>query len=269
MLSIPLSWLFLNHMSWSMMPQFQPARAVVFICIFAVTLGGAAAWSAARRGRRLESAAWLLPLFALPANRLVLELFTRMFADPLAQRRLVLVIGLALSAALLATIPARLAPRWQWASAAALLVPIAAAFLIPGAGQLRNYQQLHTPELTALTTWASARTEIGAMFHFADAGHATSPGIFRAVALRALYVDWKGGGQVNQNWGFAREWQSRWNWTREARAPLLPAGEYASAGIDYVVVGLQNELPGLQPVYANAGWKVFDVRPASARSAGH
>jgi hypothetical protein len=102
------------------------------------------------------------------------------------------------------------------------------------------------------------------MFHFADAGHATSPGIFRAVALRALYVDWKGGGQVNQNWAFAREWQNRWNWAREARAPLLPAGEYASAGIDYVVVGSQNGLPGLQPVYANAGWKVFDVRPPAS-----
>jgi hypothetical protein len=349
MLSIPLSWLFLNHMSWSMMPQFQPARAVVFICIFAVTLGGAAAWSAARRGLWLESAAWLLPLFALLANRLVLDLFTRVFADQLAQRRLLLVIGLALSAALLATLPIMLetfrvlcetrprgwrrawvtalyrsrlcaalwpvplrsddeaqdgressigvgssteprtmesgprpphamlprsaiptypetavALRWPKSAAAALLVPIAAAFLIPGAGQLRNYQQLHTPDLTALTVWAAARTEIGAMFHFADAGHATSPGIFRAEAQRALYVDWKGGGQVSQNWAFAREWQNRWNWTREARAPLLSAGEYASAGIDYVVVGPQNGLPGLQPVYSNAGWKVFDVRPPAS-----
>jgi hypothetical protein len=268
MLSIPLSWLFLNRMSWSMMPQFQPARAVVFICIFAVTLGGAAAWSAARRGLWLESAAWLLPLFALMANRLALELFTQVFTDPLAPRRLLLAIGLALAAALLATmpvmLPARVAPRWQTASSAALLVPVAAAFLIPGAGQLQNYPQLHTPELAALSDWAAARTQPDAMFHFADAGHATAPGIFRAEAVRALYVDWKGGGQVNQNWEFAREWQSRWNWTREARAPLLPAGEYASAGIDYVILGPRNGLPGMQPVYSNAGWKVFDVRPAGA-----
>jgi hypothetical protein len=269
MLSVPLSWLFLNHINWSMMPQFQPARAVVFICIFAVTMGGAAAWSAARRGRWVESAAWLLPLFAAMANRLARELFTRAFEDPLAPRRLLLAIGLALAAALLATMPATLpawlASRWRTASAAALLVPIAAAFLIPGAGQLRNYSQLHTPELAALTAWATARTAPDAMFHFADAGHATSPGIFRAQARRALYVDWKGGGQVNQNWAFAREWQRRWNWTREARLPLLPAAEYASAGIDYVVLGPRNGLPGLQPVYSNAGWKVFDVRPAVAR----
>jgi hypothetical protein len=264
MLSVPLSWLFLNQMRWSMMPQFQPARAVVFICVFAVTLGGAAAWSAARRGRWLESAAWLLPLFALAVNRLALDLFTQAFADPLAQRRLLLAIGLALAAALAAALPAMLPPRWQMSAAAALLVPVAAAFLIPGVGHLKNYPQLHSPELTALGAWATARTQPDAMFHFADAGHVTAPGIFRAEAMRALYVDWKGGGQVNQNWTFAREWQRRWIWTRETRLPLLASWEYASAGIDYVVVGPQNGLPGLQPVYSNAAWKVFDVRLAGA-----
>ena len=256
MLSIPLSWLLLNYMSWSMMPQFQPARAVIFVCVFAIILGGAAAWSAARRGRWLESAAWLLPLFALPANRLALDFFTQPFADPLVQRRVPLVIGLALVAAL--------AARWQKTATAALLVPVAAAFLIPGVGQLRNYSHPHSPALTALSEWAAARTQPGAMFHFADAGHALAPGIFRAEAERALYVDWKGGGQVNQNWTFAREWQSRWNWMREARPPLLPAEDYASAGIDYIVVGPQNGLPGLQPVFSNASWQVFDVRPPAS-----
>jgi hypothetical protein len=257
MLSIPLSWLFLNQMSWSMMPQFQPARAVVFVCVFAITLGGAAAWSAARRGRWLESAAWLVPLFALPANRLALDLFTQAFADPVIRRRVLLVIGVSLAAAL--------AARWRRTAAAALLVPVAAAFLIPGVGLLRNHSRVHSPELTALSEWAAARTQPGAMFHFADAGRAMAPGIFRAEAGRALYVDWKGGGQVNQNWTFAREWQSRWNWTREAQPPLLPGEEYASAGIDYVVVGPKNGLPGLQPVYSNASWQVFDVRPVGAR----
>ena len=256
MLSIPLSWLLLNYMSWSMMPQFQPARAVIFVCVFAIILGGAAAWSAARRGRWLESAAWLLPLFALPANRLALDFFTQPFADPLVQRRVPLVIGLALVAAL--------AARWQKTATAALLVPVAAAFLIPGVGQLRNYSHPHSPALTALSEWAAARTQPGAMFHFADAGHALAPGIFRAEAERALYVDGKGGGQVNQNWTFAREWQSRWNWMREARPPLLPAEDYASAGIDYIVVGPQNGLPGLQPVFSNASWQVFDVRPPAS-----
>jgi len=255
-LSVPLSWLLLNQMQWSMMPQFQPARAVVFVCILAVVLGGAAAWSAAQRGAWLEGAAWLLPLFALAANRLMVELVTHAASDPLALRRLVLALGLALAAAL--------AIRWPKTAPAALLVPVAAAFLIPGWGQLRNAPQLHTAALAELNGWAARQTPPGALFHFADAGHTTSPGIFRAEAQRALYVDWKGGGQVNQNWEFAREWRRRWQWTREAKAPLLAAADYASAGIDYVVLSRQNNLPGLRPVYANASWQVYDVRPRAA-----
>jgi hypothetical protein len=260
LLSIPLSWLLLNQMQWSMMPQFQPARAVVFVCIFAVTLGGAAAWSAARRGAWLESAAWLLPLFALAANRLAVDLFTRVASDSVAQRRLILAMGLALAGALTAWG----ATRWPKTAPAALLIPVAAAFLIPGFGQLSNYPQLHSPELAALNAWAAERTQPDAMFHFADAGHTTAPGIFRAEAQRPLYVDWKGGGQVNQNWDFAREWQRRWNWARQARPPLRPATDYASEGIDFVVSGPESDLPGLRPVYANASWRVFDVRPPAS-----
>ena len=259
-LSIPLSWLFLNQMRWSMMPQFQPARAVVFIYVFAVILGGAASWLAARRGRWLEGAAWLLPLFAIAANRLAVELLTGFASDALARQRLLLAVGLALASAWTIAM-SRSRPA---AAPLSLLVPLVAAFLIPGFGQLRNYPRLHTPELAALSDWAAEQTKPDAMFHFADAGHATTPGIFRVEAKRALYVDWKGGGQVNQNWEFAREWQRRWNWTREARTPLLSAADYSSAGIDYVVLGSGNSLPGLLPVFSNASWKVFDVR--SARS---
>ena len=33
------------------------------------------------------------------------------------------------------------------------------------------------------------------MFLFPDVGHDLYPGIFRALSERALYVDWKSGGQ--------------------------------------------------------------------------
>jgi hypothetical protein len=144
LLSIPLSWLTLNVLGWSMMSQFQPARGVILVTLFAVVLGAAAAWSAAQRGARLESFAWLLAVFAIPANRLVLELFTQAAQDPVAMKRLVLVVGLALAAALAAALHSDAAARWH-RCALALLVPVAAAFLIPGWGQLANYTQLHTP----------------------------------------------------------------------------------------------------------------------------
>ena len=48
------------------------------------------------------------------------------------------------------------------------------------------------------------------MFLFPDAGHSLYPGLFRSEALRAVYVDWKSGGQVNYLKDFAGEWYTRW-----------------------------------------------------------
>ena len=144
-------------------------------------------------------------------------------------------------------------------------VLVAAAFLIPGWGQLVNYPQLHTPQLASLSAWAREQTRADALFFFAAAGHQTTPGIFRAEAQRALYVDWKGGGQVNQNWELAHEWQRRWSWASQAQPPFRAPEEYASAGIDYIVLSPRNALPGLNPVFENASWRVFAVSPAAAR----
>ncbi|MGD0577729.1 MAG: hypothetical protein ABSC08_02250 [Bryobacteraceae bacterium] len=264
LLSIVLSWLTLNVLDWSMMSQFQPARGVILVTLFAVVLGAGAAWSAARRGSRLESFAWLLPVIAIPANRLVLELFTNAAQDPVVMKRLVIVVCLSLAAALAAALPHEGTARWQ-KCALALLVPVAAAFLIPGLGQLANYPQLHTPQLASLSAWARTGTQPDALFFFAGAGHQVTPGIFRVEAQRALFVDWKGGGQVNQNWAFAREWLRRWSWANQAQPPFRTAEEYASAGIDFIVLASGGTLPGLRPVYENADWRVFEVSRSPAR----
>ncbi len=262
--SIALSWLTLNLLGWSMMSQFQPARAVILVTLFAVVLGGAAAWTAARRGAWLEGFAWLLPVIAVPANKLVLELFTNAAQDPVVLKRLVLVIGLALAAALAAAWGRGAAGRWQ-KCALALLAPVAAAFLIPGWGQLANYPQLHTPQLESLAAWARGGTRPDALFFFAGAGRQVTPGMFRVEAQRSLFADWKGGGQVNQNWAFAREWMRRWNWANQAQPPLRAPAEYAAAGIDFIVVGAQETVPGRQPVYENEAWRVFEVRALAGR----
>jgi len=264
LLSMAISLVTLNLLDWAMMVQFQPARAVILVTLFAIVLCAAAAWSAARRGARLECFVWLLPVIAIPANRLVIGLFTDAWQSPLAMKRLLIVVLLSLAAALAAALPDALNARWQ-RSSLALLVPVAAAFLIPGWGQAVNYPQLHTPQLASLTAWAQEQTRPDALFLFASAGHQTTPGIFRAEARRALYVDWKGGGQVNQNWELAREWQRRWNWANQAQAPLRAPEEYASAGIDYLVLPPRETLHGLNPVFENASWRVFALSPPAAR----
>jgi hypothetical protein len=176
----------------------------------------------------------------------------------------VLVVGLALAAALAAALRSDESARWQ-KCALALVVPVAAAFLIPGFGQLANYPQLHTPQLESLAAWARAATPPDAQFFFAAAGHQVTPGIFRVEAQRALFVDWKGGGQVNQNWAFAREWLRRWNWANQSPPALRTPAEYASAGIDFIVLAPAGTLPGLRPVYENADWRVFEVSGSAVR----
>jgi len=89
---------------------------------------------------------------------------------------------------------------------------------------LARYPHLHTPELAQLSDWARANTPKDAVFLFADSGRNLAPGIFRSEALRAVYVDWKGGGQVNY---FTQASAASLNPTRPARAAAMngPIGQ--------------------------------------------
>ena len=64
--------------------------------------------------------------------------------------------------------------------------------------------------------WTTSRnglvrnTPKDAVFQFGDAERRLEPGVFRARAKRALYVDWKAGGQVNFLQPFAMLWAERW-----------------------------------------------------------
>jgi hypothetical protein len=120
--------------------------------------------------------------------------------------------------------------------------PVAAVlafFAIPTLGGVVNYPHLHTPELAQLSAWARASTPQDAVFLFPDAAHGLDPGIFRAESLRAVYVDWKSGGQANYLQDFGDEWWSRW---QQTMAPTdLP--RYEALGIGYVVLQSPNRLP--------------------------
>ena len=98
------------------------------------------------------------------------------------------------------------------------------------------------------------------MFHFPDAGLALYPGIFRARALRAVWVDRKGGGQVNFTYELAKEWWRRYDLT--IGQPYKEAGraEYAALGADYVVVQAAHAWAEGEPVYRNRGYVVYGVR---------
>lgn len=238
MLSMPLSYLLLERLKWSLVPQLQPMRVLLYVTAFTVILGSVAALKATRI---LESAAWLALVYYIPMR---VQLF-----DAPTLRLALTAIGLsAFTAAAL-----RL-PRPALAIAGAL-----AFFIIPGIGGVSNYPNLHTGEIADLSHWARDNTPRAAMFLFPDAGHLLYPGLFRVDAMRAVYVDWKSGGQVNYLKDFAGEWGTRWDaMNREGfGAAAIPC--YRSLGIDYLVLRQVHRLPGIEPVYGNSQYAVYRI----------
>lgn len=251
-LMVPLTWVLLDQMKWILIPQYQPARAVLFITAFAVILSAIAGWRAAGERRWPEAICWMFIVVAIPLNGLVFQLVTQFYSSPLAAKRLLL--ALALAAVLAAS--ASLAQRRH---ALAVCLAVAAPLLaIPTLGETRNYPDLHdNPELQQLMDWAGHSTSKDAVFLFADSRRDLAPGIFRVGAKRALYVDWKGGGQVNLLREFAHEWWQRWSAVNECKLPLKPLDTYRSLGIDYLVVTPAKAPKGAPQVFANSRYTVL------------
>ncbi len=255
-LMVPVSYVLLERLKWIVAPQAQFARALLFVDVIAVVLASAAAMRAASVRRWWESALWLVPVFALPANVRVLEIVLPDLTNPLIRTRVVIVLGLAASTTLAAwAVSAN--RRWALAPwAVAVLVPF---LVLPGWGRMRNYPPLETPELDQVVAWARQSTPIDTVFFFPDAGRSLEPGVFRARALRAVYVDWKAGGQVNFLKGFAREWWSRWQKSGAAKYEGADMERYRELGIDWIVLQARHRLPGRAPGFANGRYVAYRV----------
>jgi len=255
-LAVPVSWSLLEKLGWAVVPQLQPARAALFITVFAVVLGAAAAMHAATRHRWWEAALWMLPVCAVPVSQRVFEVLWPNLTDPVTRMRVLVTL---LLAAVSAGAACSIAARRRWA-ASALAVTLALPFLIvPGWAKVVNYPRLHNAELDAVSAWARTSTPKDALFVFPDAGRDLSPGVFRARALRALYVDWKAGGQANFLKDFGYEWW--WRWQKLGAGAFNGADEtlYRTLGIDYFVLKASHRLPGRAAVYENAQFAVYST----------
>ena len=230
--SMPISWLLLEHWRWALVPQLQPMRALLFVALMMQFLTAAAGVKARRP---LEAVAWFALAYLVPLQ-------------PFAWNRVVLAVALAALTALAVWRTPRFAP----------VAALAAFFAIPTLGGVVNYPQLHTPELAQLSAWARASTPQDAVFLFPDAARGLDPGIFRAEALRAVYVDWKAGGQVNYLKEFGDEWWSRWQQTMARRFSPADMAKYEGLGIGYVVLQVKNRLPEAA-VFENAKYAAYAV----------
>jgi hypothetical protein len=229
---MPVSWFLLDHSRWAFMPQFQPLRKLLFVVLMAQFLTAAAGAFAARADRWIEAGVWFTLAYLIP---LPLE------ARPLA-------VAVALGA--LAVYAVRRAPA----------LGVVAFFTIPLLAGVSLYPHLHTADLAQVADWARTSTPRDAVFLFPDAGRSLAPGIFRAEALRAVYVDWKGGGQINYLKNFAEEWWSRWQQTAGAGFAPQDLPRYYSLGIQYIVLLAKDRLPR-PPEFENRTYLVYQLGP--------
>jgi hypothetical protein len=238
MLSVPISYVTLEKMKLAVIPQLQPLRALLFVTVMVALLAAIAGCVALRRNRYWEAIPWFVLAYLIPVNTNTMQL-------PPANRILVVLVltGLAL-----------LSLR-HWALTA--IAAVAAFFVIPIYGKVVNYPPLHSPALAELSQWARTSTPKSAVFLFPDANRELYPGVFRAEALRSVYVDWKAGGQVNYFKDFGEQWWSRW---QDVMAkPFEPAdcAKFAALGIDYIVVKPQRKLPGRTPAFENSDYVAY------------
>jgi hypothetical protein len=264
-LSVPVSYWVLEVSKLTLGPRVQPARAVLFVALVAGLLSSVAGMRAAQAGRRPEAAGWLMVAFALPTGNAIQSLLFPDTNNPAILRRMVLVVLLALAAATVAWAGAK---ERQWAPAASAVLLIAPFFLYPGVGHVENFTRSDDGAVQDLAQWAQASTPADALFAFPDAGRSLYPGEFRTLALRAVYVDWKGGGQGNYVEEIAREWWNRWHSVMVPKFRPERMRDYATLGIEYVVLSRANRLAGETPLYENTSFLAYAVRRTRPQAVG-
>ena len=121
-----------------------------------------------------------------------------------------------------------------------------------------NYPDLRTPELRQLSDWARTSTPPDSVFLFPDAARGLQPGIFRSEALRAVYVDWKAGGQVNYLTSFGEQWWFRWQQTMAKGFRPADVPKYSGLGIAYIVLQPAHRLPR-PALFENSQYSVYPV----------
>ncbi|HYO84007.1 MAG TPA: hypothetical protein VES20_21570 [Bryobacteraceae bacterium] len=226
LISPVVSWLLLEQFKMLGAAQLQPARYLLLLTLTGLFASAAAGLLDRRWPVRL---ALLFFVFAVPMTPDITLLGLQQTA---------VAFGLALLASM---------PR------TAVVPAVAACIALPLLANVRPVVSLHTSGLDALSTWAKSSTPQDAIFQFADVRRGLQPGVFRARALRAIYADWKAGGQANFLPSFAVEWWKRWHLIKEPR----PVAFYRDLGIHYLVFTRSGAPPGVSPVYSNPEWVVL------------
>ncbi len=251
--SLALSYFTLEVGKWAIGSQLQFARAVLFLMAWAMLGTIAVALRAIQKRKPVSALAWFYLAYAIPIHAQTLEMYLPWSAAESMAKKVVI--------ALLLAITATITFRWikgQIAIPLLLVLASAAFWVIPYVTKAPPPPNLLTTDLKSLTSWAG-QTDKQSVFHFPDAGKDLYPGAFRAESSRAIYVDWKSGGQVNFHKVLADEWWSRWSSTLAKPYLNLPLQWYQPLGVDYIVLRAKNRVPAAHPIFENASYLVYSA----------
>jgi hypothetical protein len=254
LLSMPLSYLLLEKLKWGLIPQIQPARATLFITAFAVILSTAAAIRAGERKHWIESVAWFAIVIAVPLSPRIFSILLPDLTNALVRRRLILTMILAIVLTFVVFLQ-----RWPKTLPLLAGMALAAFFILPGMGQVQNYSNPDVRTIEDIARFARTNTPKDAVFLFADAEKSPAPSIFRAESDRAVYVDWKAGGQMNFQESLANEWWQRWKNTNALQFNKPDAGKLSELGINYLVLSTSHRLPDRRPLYVTPTLLIYYV----------
>ncbi|MBV9304400.1 MAG: hypothetical protein JOY62_05940 [Acidobacteriaceae bacterium] len=251
--SIPVSFLFLEKLRWTLIPQIQPARELIFTAGMAVLTSSIAGVRAALERREWETFVWFFVVFAIPFQTRILDVLRVSSPAHLAELAFSLVLA-GLSVYLLIQHQGRKAHRFV------LIIPLLAMFAGATVCRLGNTRAIHENEIADVADWAEANTWGSSMFLFPDAGRDLYPGIFRGESRRALWVDWRSGSLLNFFESFANDWWDRWHETMQESFSPQRMERMLSLPVDYFVLRRSHELADVKPAFANREFVVYDSR---------
>jgi len=248
-LTIPLSYFLLEKLKWGFIPQFQPARALLFVSAFAMILGAGAAIRAAETERWWECVVWFVIVLAVPSSARLYQITWRQ-----------LIVAVCVAVLLAGVLYAQ---RFGWGPAVLAAAAIVPFFALPSLGLVRNFRPIDLSGVDDLCRYARAQTSKDTMFLFGDAGQSSNPSVFRAESLRAVYVDWKAGGQLNYQEAIGQEWWRRWQETNWLRFDPSEIARLPALGIDFLILSKEHRLTNSAPAYENNSFVVYRVGHAS------
>jgi hypothetical protein len=251
--SVPISYLLLEQLRWSLILQVRPAGELLFTVATASLACSIAGIRAALKRKGWEALLWFLLVFVLPVNARVLDLLR--VSNLRNAIQLAFCVAVAGLLALLLT---------QFGSTKVrrlvLLIPVLAIVAAPSIGRVENDSKIDRKPIAEIAEWAENNTWGSSMFLFPDAGRDLYPGIFRAESRRAVWVDWNSGSLANYFESFANEWWERWQQTMEGSFSAARLQEMLSLPVDYYVLKRANHLADVRPVFRNREFVVYDAR---------